>query len=173
MSKVVIITYGTYGDVAPLVGLGTALGASGFEVAVASQAPYRELITTAGLEYRFLPKDTEKETRETALGQEVLDGGRMKPSRAALRQMAEKLQGVGPAMAAASDGADLLLACGPVGTLFGYHIAEAMRIPSAAVYLQPLARTREFAPVVLTTRSLGGSETGRYGRSAHRARRST
>lgn len=156
MSKIVIITFGTYGDVAPLVGLGTALRTDGFDVAIASQAPYEALVTGAGLEYRFLPKDTEKATRESALGQEILDGGRMKPSRTALRQMVEQMQGVGPAMAAASEGADLLLASGPVGTLFGYHIAEAMRIPSAAVYLQPLARTREFAPPVLTVRSFGG-----------------
>jgi UDP:flavonoid glycosyltransferase YjiC (YdhE family) len=155
MSKIAIITFGTYGDVAPFVGLGTALRASGFEVALASQEPYRELVTEAGLEYRFLPKDTEQATRESAFAQELIDGARMKPSRTAMRQMVEQLQGVGPAMVAASEGADLLLACGPVGTLFGYHIAEAMGIPSAALHLQPLARTAEFAPPVLTLRSFG------------------
>ena len=48
-----------------------------------------------------------------------------------------------------------MLCCGPVGTLFGYHIAEGMRIPSAALQLQPLAKTGDFAPPVLTLRSFG------------------
>lgn len=69
--------------------------------------------------------------------------------------MVEQMQGVGPAMATASEGADVLLPSGPVGSLFGYHIAEAMRIPSASLALQPLAKTGEFAPPVLTLRSFG------------------
>lgn len=155
MSRIVVITFGTYGDVAPYVGLSAALLAAGHEVAVASQAPHQALIERAGLEYRFLPKDTEEATRESEFAQELLDGARMRPSRAAVKQMADQLRGVGPAMAAASEGADLLLCCGPVSTLFGYHIAEAMGIPSAALHLQPLARTGLFAPPVLTLRSFG------------------
>lgn len=155
MSRIVFLTFGTYGDVAPYVGLGAALREAGHEVAIASQQPYEHLISGAGLDYRFLPKDTEQATRESATFQELIDGGRMKPSRAATRTMVDQMEGVGPAMAAAAEGAELLLACGPVGALFGYHIAAAMRIPSAALYLQPLARTGDFAPPVLTLRSFG------------------
>lgn len=155
MTKIVIITFGTQGDVAPFVGVGSALQASGYDVALASQQPYQNLVEVAGLEYRFLPKDTEKATRESPLAQELIDGARMRPPRAALREMVEQMQGVGPAMAEASGDADLLLACGPVGTMFGYHIAEAMNVPSAAMHLQPLAPTGDFAPPVLTLRSFG------------------
>jgi UDP:flavonoid glycosyltransferase YjiC (YdhE family) len=155
MTRIVVITFGTYGDVAPYVGLGAALRTAGYDVAVASQAPQRELIEHAGLEYRFLPKDTEKATRESEFAQDLLDGARMRPSRATVKQMADQLRGVGPAMAAASEDADLLLCCGPVSTLFGYHIAEAMNVPSAALHLQPLAKTGQFAPPVLTPRSFG------------------
>lgn len=154
MSKIVFLTFGTFGDVAPYVGLGVALRQAGYEVAVASQQPYQQLIADAGLEYRFLPKDTEKATRESATAQGLVDGG-MRPSRGATRMMVEEMDGVGPAMATASLRADLLLACGPVGGMFGYHIAAAMRIPSAGLYLQPLARTGQFAPPVLTLRSFG------------------
>jgi sterol 3beta-glucosyltransferase len=155
MSRVVFLTFGTFGDVAPYVGLGVSLRRAGHDVAVASQQPYQRMITDAGLEYRFLPRDTEKETRESATAQDLIDGRGVRPSRAATREMVEKLEGVGPAMAVAGRGADLLLACGPVGALFGYHIAAGLGIPSAGLYLQPLARTGEFAPPVLTLRSFG------------------
>lgn len=155
MNKIVFLTFGTYGDVAPYVGLGVTLRDAGHEVVVASQQPYEGLIIDAGLEYRFLPNDTEQATRDSTTAQELIDGGRMKPSRGATREMVEQMNGVGPAMATASQGADLLLSCGPVGTLFGYHIATALKIPSAALHLQPLARTGDFAPPVLTLRSFG------------------
>jgi hypothetical protein len=69
--------------------------------------------------------------------------------------LVEQMDGVGPAMVTASEGADLLLACGPVGSMFGYHIAAAMGISSFGLQLQPLARTADFAPPVLTLRSFG------------------
>lgn len=76
MSRIVILTFGTYGDVAPYVGLGTALRAAGHDVALASQAAYQELIETAGLEYRFLPKDTAQATKDLPVMQDLLDGNR-------------------------------------------------------------------------------------------------
>lgn len=155
MSRIVLLTFGTYGDVAPYVGLAIRLQAAGHQVAIASQAPYESLITANGLEYRFLPKDTEKATRESPQAQALVDGDRMRPSAEMTKQMIADMNGVGPAMAAAGEGADVLLCGGPVGTLFGYHIAEAMQIPSAALYLQPLAKTGDFAPPVLTLRSFG------------------
>lgn len=155
MSRVVFLTFGTYGDVAPYVGLGAALVAVGHHVAVAAQRPYETLITEAGLEYRFLPKDTERATRESPSAQAMIDGERMRPSRGMTRELVEQMDGVGPAMVTASDGANLLLACGPVGSMFGYHIAAGMGIPSVGMQLQPLARTEEFAPPVLTLRSFG------------------
>lgn len=156
MSRIVLLTFGTYGDVAPYVGLGVRLQEAGHEVAIASQQPYQGLIQEHGLEYRYLPKDTEQATRESPQAQAFIDGERMTPSREMTRQMVADMDGVGPAMVEASAGADLLLASGPVGALFGYHIAQGMRIPSAALYLQPLAATRELAPPALTTRSFGG-----------------
>lgn len=155
MSTIVILTFGTYGDVAPYLGLAGALRDRGHHVAIASQERYRELVAGAGFEYRHLPKDTEQETRDSTTAQDLIDGRRMKPSRHAVREMTEQMQGVGPAMADASQGADILLCSGPVGALFGYHIAEALGVPSAALYLQPLAPTGDFAPPVLTLRSFG------------------
>ncbi len=155
MSKIVLLTFGTYGDVAPYVGLGVRLRQAGHEVALASQQPYERLIRDNGLDYRFLPKDTERATRESPQAQALIDGDSMRPSKEMSKQLVADMEGVGPAMAAASEGAEALLCCGPVGALFGYHVAEALAVPSAALHLQPLARTGDFAPPVLTLRSFG------------------
>lgn len=155
MSRIVFLTFGTYGDVAPYVGLGAALRAAGHDVAVASQKPYESMVTEAGLDYRFLPKDTERAIRESPTAQAMVDGERMRPARGMTRELVEQMDGVGPAMVTASRGADLLLACGPVGGMFGYHIAAGMEIPSAGLQLQPFARTGDFPPPVLTLRSFG------------------
>ncbi|CAM3959302.1 glycosyltransferase [Smaragdicoccus niigatensis] len=155
MSKIVILAFGTRGDVAPVTGLGTALAAAGFSVAVAAQEPYRDLVTHAGLEFRHLPRDTEEETRNSASAQDLINGGRMKPSRNALADMVDQLRGVGPAMAEVAKDADLLIAASPVSSLFGYHIAQGLKIPSVGAFLQPLARTGDFPPPPLGTRSLG------------------
>ena len=69
--------------------------------------------------------------------------------------MREDLAGVGEAIAHAASDADLLLLEGPIGSLLGYHVAEALDIPSMGVFLQPVSATGEFAPPPLTARSFG------------------
>jgi sterol 3beta-glucosyltransferase len=155
MSTIVIVAYGTRGDVAPLTGLGVGLQRSGHRVAVATTEAQAPLVTAAGLESRWLPTDPEEATRTSDFAQGLIDGDRMKPSKAAMREMVEQLDGVGPAIAKAAEGADLLLLAGPVSTLFGYHVAEAMDVPSTALGLLPMAATGEFPPTALGTRSLG------------------
>lgn len=157
MTRVVIAAYGTRGDVAPLTGLGQRVRARlDAEVTIAAQRPYAAMITEAGLRYRALPGDTERDTRESTYGQAVVDGTRMRPSRDVLAQMREDLHGVGEAIAEAAGDADLLLPAGPIGSLLGYHVAEAADIPSMALFLQPVSATAAFAPPALTARSFGG-----------------
>ncbi|MGV0585561.1 glycosyltransferase [Mycobacteroides chelonae] len=157
MTTIVISAYGTRGDVAPLTGLGTRLRDSlSAHVVIAAQHPYAQLVRASGLEFRPLPGDTETATRDSQHGQALVDGARMRPSGAALAEMRAGLVGVGEAMASTAHDADLLLAEGPVGTLLGYHVAEALGIPSAGLALQPACPTAEFAPPPLTTRSFGG-----------------
>lgn len=157
MTRIMIVAFGTRGDVAPLTGLGTALrDRLGAEVIIAAQHPYRAMISAAGLGFRLLPKDTEQATRDSDYGQGLVDGARARPSKDVLVQMRQDLTGVGEAMAGACADADLLLMEGPVGSLLGYHVAEALDIPSMGVFLQPASPTAQFAPPVLTTRSFGG-----------------
>jgi UDP:flavonoid glycosyltransferase YjiC (YdhE family) len=83
MTRIVIAAFGTYGDVAPLTGLGSQLrDRLAAEVIIAAQRPYEHIITAAGLQYRCLPGDTRADTRQSA----VVDGARMRPSpRASLK----------------------------------------------------------------------------------------
>ncbi|MCK8616301.1 glycosyltransferase [Gordonia sp. C13] len=85
----------------------------------------------------------------------MVDGRRLKPSKDAMVGMREDLAGVGEAVAAAAENADLLLCGGPVGTLLGWHVAEAVGCRSAAVVLQPSYRTSDFGPPALGVRSFG------------------
>lgn len=156
MTRIVIAAFGTRGDVAPLTGLGVRLREQlGAEVAIAAQHPYEPIVTAAGLQFRLLPNDTEQATRDSTYGQAVVDGARMRPSKDVLAQMRDDLNGVGEAMAGAAADADLLLAEGPIGSLLGYHVAEALDIPSMGAFFQPVSATKEFAPPPLTARSFG------------------
>lgn len=156
MTRIVIEAFGTRGDVAPLTGLGARLRDDlGADVAIAAQRPYEGMIAGAGLEFRLLPRDTEEATRMSGYGQALVDGARMRPSKAVLAAMRDDLAGVGEAMAHAGRDADLLLLEGPVGSLLGYHVAEALGVPSMGVFFQPASATTEFAPPPMTARSFG------------------
>ena len=55
--RVLIVTAGSYGDVAPLTGLGQRLGQSGHDVAIAAHAVFADLVRGCGLAFRPLPGD--------------------------------------------------------------------------------------------------------------------
>lgn len=156
MTRIVMAAFGTRGDVAPLTGLGARLRDQlGADVVIAAQSPYDDLVNAAGLTYRLLPGDTEADTRASSYGQAVVDGARMRPSKDVLAQMRDDLSGVGEAIAVAATDADLLLLEGPVGSLLGYHVAEALGIPSMGAFFQPVSATAQFAPPPVTARSFG------------------
>ncbi|MFC9981220.1 glycosyltransferase [Gordonia sp. NPDC127522] len=154
--RITILAFGTRGDVAPLTGVATGLrDRLGATVTIAAQHPYEQMVTRAGHTFRLLPRDTEADTRSSTYGQAMIDGHRLKPSRDAIKGMRDDLAGVGEAMAVAAEDADLLLCGGPVGTLLGWHVAEAVGCRSAALVLQPSSPTGDFAPPALGVRSYG------------------
>ncbi|MFJ4710490.1 glycosyltransferase [Streptomyces anulatus] len=150
--KILIAAAGSRGDVAPYTGLGVELRRAGYDVALAATDTFAPLVRDAGLEFRSLPADTR-----------VRGGvpGRRELVRTATAFITELGQGFADAMAA---GADLLLLSTTTAPI-GWHLAEAMGIPSLGVYLQPTAPTRDFPPVVTGSRSLGrlaNRATGRF-----------
>lgn len=146
--RVLIVGVGTRGDVAPYVGLGVRLRADGHEVAVGAHAPYGGMVTGAGLEHRLIPGDP------LPLLPAAQGGARVSLA-AKARMLAEYGEQVsGGIVEAAALGTDLLL-LNAVSSA-GYHVAEAMGVPSMGVHLQPVEPTGDFPPVMSAfNRSMG------------------
>ncbi|KAA0976436.1 glycosyltransferase [Paeniglutamicibacter gangotriensis] len=149
--RVLMITPGTKGDVAPMAGLGGRLQALGFEVAIAANAAYAPLITAAGCEHRELPGDMSHLVSPAAPGK--------KATAADLRWYMSELGdymdlAASGTLAAAEHGADVILANAVAP--YAYDVAEALGIPALGAHLQPTEASAAYPPMVLgTARSLG------------------
>lgn len=149
--RVLIVAVGSRGDVAPFTGLATALNAAGHTTVIAGYEMFGGLVTGYGLKFRPLPGDPR-----------MLDAARWRrggtgPLGAArlLRLIAGHLRQLHAGMlAAARQDADVLLLAG-LSYAGGYHIAEGLGLPSMSLQLAPVAPTRDFAPSIVTARSLG------------------
>ncbi|MDH6132576.1 sterol 3beta-glucosyltransferase [Kitasatospora sp. MAA4] len=153
--RILIATAGSRGDVAPFVGLGRRLAGAGFTVALATHTAFEPAVRSAGLEFRALPVDPRTELASPG-GQRLLSsGGPLAVAqllRLGRRSMPQLALGV---LDAVRQGADLVLLSTTTAPL-GQVAAEALGLPSAGVYLQPLAPTGEFPPVIAgSSRSLG------------------
>ncbi|MFJ2862323.1 glycosyltransferase [Kitasatospora sp. NPDC087314] len=153
--RILIATAGSRGDVAPFTGLGVRLQAAGHQVAVATHATFAASVRAAGLEFRALPVDPRAELASDE-GRRLLQAGSGPRAVLELIRLGRKfMPALGEGIADATQlGTDLLLTTSTTGAL-GQVAAEAAGIPSIGLYLQPLSPTREFAPAVTGTRSLG------------------
>src|SRR3954462_12656630 len=135
--RILIVTAGSRGDVAPFTGLGQRLQRAGHQVALAAHDRFADLVRECGLEYRALPGDPVELVRARTAA----------PSPAAARSVfATSLDELGDGrVAAAAAGTDILLtAFGPAP--LSRLVAQGFGIPSLGVYLAPGVPTREFPP---------------------------
>jgi UDP:flavonoid glycosyltransferase YjiC (YdhE family) len=135
--RILIVTAGSRGDVAPFTGLGRRLQRAGHDVALAAHARFAGLVRETGLEHRLLPGDPVEQVRARTAA----------PSPEAARAVfAAFLDELGDGvLAAVAAGTDLVLtAFGPAP--LSRLVAEGLGIPSAGVYLAPGVPTREFPP---------------------------
>ncbi|OZM75559.1 glycosyltransferase [Pseudonocardia sp. MH-G8] len=135
--RILIVTAGSRGDVAPFTGLGRRLQQAGHQVALAAQARFADLVRDCGLEYRPLPGDPVELVRARTAA----------PTPEAARSVfATFLDELGEGVTAAvATGTDVLLtAFGPAP--LSRLVADAFGIPSLGVYLVPGVPTREFPP---------------------------
>ncbi|MER8187724.1 glycosyltransferase [Kitasatospora sp. NPDC094015] len=165
--RILIATAGSRGDVSPFLGLGRRLAEAGHQVALATHTGFEPQVVAAGLEFRPLPVDPRAELAAER-GQRMLRAGGGPLAMAHLLRMGrsfmpELARGV---LEAARQGTDLVLLSAPTAPL-GQVVAEALEVPSAGVYLQPLDPTGDFLPVIAgTTRSLGPLGNRAAGRAA-------
>ncbi|MGE3288095.1 MAG: glycosyltransferase [Pseudonocardia sp.] len=135
--RVLIVTAGSRGDVAPFTGLGLRLQQAGHQVALAAHGRFADLVHGCGLEYRALPGDPVELVRARTAA----------PSPDAARSVfAAFLDELGEGVsAAAAAGTDVLLtAFGPAPIC--RVVAEGLGIPCVGGYLAPGVPTREFPP---------------------------
>ncbi|MFC4326248.1 glycosyltransferase [Streptomyces andamanensis] len=133
--RIVIVTAGSRGDVAPFTGLGRRLLDAGHQVAVAAHPSFAALVGGCGLDHRPVPGDPQGLIRDLA--------------RAASRKEAQALtkayaDGLADGVAEAVAGrADLLLtAFGPAP--LSRTAGEAFGVPVIGTYLAPSFATGQF-----------------------------
>lgn len=137
LMRILIVTAGSRGDVAPFTGLGQRLQQAGHQVALGAHDRFADLVRECGLEYRALPGDAFElaRARTAAPSQEDV--------RAVFPEFLDELgDGV---LAATAAGTDMLLTPYGPGPLCRL-VTEGFGIPSLGVYLAPCVPTREFPP---------------------------
>jgi sterol 3beta-glucosyltransferase len=145
--RILIVTAGSRGDVAPFTGLGQQLQQAGHRVALAGHGTFAGLVRGCGLEYRPLPGDPVALTRARMAAPSPED------SRLVFAEFLDQLgDGLIAAVAARTD--LVLTAFGPAP--LSRVVAEGFGIPSIGAYLVPAVPTREFPlPGRLETGDLG------------------
>jgi sterol 3beta-glucosyltransferase len=147
VSTVAIAAVGSRGDVVPLAGVGSALQQAGHRVVIAAYAPFADLITGRGLEFRELPADFTPGTDHAEATSKETIAAIFTP-----RGQRETGQLILDTLGNLS--ADILLVS-PLSELAAHPLAEAHGIPSLGMRLQPLSSTGAYPPSLLGAWSLG------------------
>ncbi|MFD7245820.1 glycosyltransferase [Streptomyces massasporeus] len=152
--RVVIMTAGSRGDVAPYTGLGAGLARSGHEVTLATHALFEPLAAGSGVRFHPTPVDPHAVSHSDQgrdLHASTTGLGKLLRAASMARSAAEEMT---DALVQAARGADIVLAAGAVAPL-GRAIAEGLNLPSLGLFLQPQHPTGEFGAPMLGGRSLG------------------
>lgn len=150
--KILVLTLGSRGDVQPYVALGRGLQQAGYNVRLATAAPFAEFVRGNGLEFvpltgKFL------ELMETRAGKAAFAGkaGALKLLREAKPIMRQLLDDSWHA----AEGVDAVVY--HPKALSGYSIAEKLAIPGILAVPLPLySPTRAFPSPILPVGNLGG-----------------
>jgi sterol 3beta-glucosyltransferase len=142
--KVLLLAPGSRGDVAPAAGLAASFMGDGHEVVVVANREYEALVDHAGCGFVAIDATLDPS------GDELGSGSGVKAYMAALRQYMEAAASA--ALTAVTD-VDVVLA----NTIspYGHDIAEALRVPSAEVLLQPSFPSRAYPPMIASAYDLG------------------
>jgi sterol 3beta-glucosyltransferase len=120
---------------------------AGHEVTLATHDRFAALARACGLPFTRLSADPPSEAEEGRS-----PGGTRQPvTENAAAFIGQLGQGIADAVAPGTGVLLLSVTTAPLG----WYVAEAMGIPSMGVYVQPVAPTSQFAPVVAGARSLG------------------
>jgi sterol 3beta-glucosyltransferase len=152
MTKILITTFGTRGDIQPFIALGRGLEAAGYDVRVCTSEGYKPFVEEHDL--RYLPMDNELlRLSQEALGEAKGAGDTLK----LIKQMKSAIRrSMDDEWAAAQAFQPDLIVYHPK-CLGSYHVAEKLRIPVVMSLPLPFyTPTREFPIPFLSNIQLGG-----------------
>lgn len=151
MSRIAILTYGTRGDVQPVLSIGDALRRRGHSVALTVNENLAAWAERSGLEIFPMPPDTEAILKSTE-GRQLLADGR---AAAFARFVASFERSANEEMTRAClrcvEGADIVVS-NVMTLLRGCAIAEASRLPHGCLMTMPLQPTSEYAMLLAPIR---------------------
>jgi sterol 3beta-glucosyltransferase len=140
--RILILTYGSRGDVQPFVALGRGLIARGHEVTLATSTRFEDFVTGAGLEFAPMSDDL-LSLLDTDAGREMMES--TQGVLQSLKWTVMLTREVGPAQKqliaeswAAADAADPDLILFHPKSYAGPHIAEKRGIPAVLAMLVPM-----------------------------------
>ena len=142
--RATLVSYGSTGDVRPLVALAVALDAAGHDVVLVGDVGGRSLAEQNDLPFHALAGDLRAMMQPGGAVSSAMEAGR--PTLASMRRFRYPDEAWLRTIGEAAEGSDLVLGM-PIA---GYHaIAGALAVGARPVLavLQPLAPTREVAPV--------------------------
>lgn len=167
MNPITFLTSGTRGDVQPVVALALALQGAGKPARVAAPPAFGAYVRAHGLPFAPVQGNPSDLMLEPG-GQSALtfDGNPIRNARATLsyirRAQPVYAQMLGSAFEACRDSSALVIG---LPTLWGAHVAEALKIPCRGAFVQPVTPTREFpSPMLPFSFSLGAA----YNRFSYR-----
>jgi len=132
--RIVLTTFGSYGDLNPYLAIGAALSRRGAEVVIASSTVYRSAVERHGLKFASLRPEIDES--DTEIFQKVLDpwsGAKYLTRTLLMPVVAETYEDLDRA----SEGADLIVS--HVLVYAGSIVAEHRKIPWMMPLLQPMA----------------------------------
>jgi sterol 3beta-glucosyltransferase len=133
--QITILTVGSRGDVQPYCALALELKQAGFRVQIATNRNFETFVTQLGLDFAPIAGDY-KELLNSEAGQKLLAGqpSKLISDELLLEQMQDAL--------VACQSTDILIFM--MLALWGYHIAEKLRVPSFLAVTVPISPTRSF-----------------------------
>lgn len=168
---VLIISAGSWGDIAPHTGLAVRLEQAGHRVTLSTHDRLAAQIRDRGLAFRSLGVDI-----SDLFGKAAPDGDRSGPGGSVgprshlanvrqggsmIRRLVEGIAAAIDPTAGEGDRPDVVLLSATVAPL-GWHVTEGLGIPTLGAYLQPATRTGEFPPPFLS----GAVSLGTWGNRA-------
>lgn len=146
--RIVVVAFGSRGDVQPMAALAVALRDAGHDVAMATHRNFEEFVRGLGLEFRPVAVDS-RAVMESEAGQEWIGigGGTIRSAVSSLRQFARILSDESEAVA--TDTLDACRGCDAIAGnavvfFLGHCLSEGLGVPFFDVQLQPSYPTRRF-----------------------------